>query len=105
MVAGRKRQPILPRSLVALGSAYDIRGLSAGELARRSGLHPSYISRMLKGERRPSSDALERMAQALNVSMEALQSELRAVRRRASPPPDTRPPRPHRRKVAAPRAG
>lgn len=80
---GRRKRPILPRGPVELGGAYDICGLSAGELARRAGVSASYISRLLKGERRPSADVLERMAQVLNVPMEALQSEMHAIRQRA----------------------
>ena len=71
---------------MALGSAYNIRGLSASEVARRAGLSESYISRLMKGKRRPSSDALERIARALGVSMEDLQTEMRAIREIAKVP-------------------
>ena len=71
---------------MALGSAYNIRGLSASEVARRAGLSESYISRLMKGKRRPSSDALERIARALGVSMEDLQTEMRAIREIAKAP-------------------
>ncbi|WP_426594434.1 helix-turn-helix domain-containing protein [Cellulomonas sp. McL0617] len=44
-------------------------GLSQGELARRSGLHPTYISHIERGKRELGGQALARVAAALGVSV------------------------------------
>lgn len=47
-------------------------GLSQGELARRAGLSPQYISDVEKGRARPSLRALEKIAAALGVPVARL---------------------------------
>lgn len=47
-------------------------GLSQGELARRAGLSPQYISDVEKGRARPSLKALEKIAAALGVPVARL---------------------------------
>ena len=51
-----------------LNEALRLRGLSAAELASKSGLQRSSVSRYLSGENVPRSLAIGKMAQALNVS-------------------------------------
>lgn len=45
--------------------------LSQRELAKRAGLHYSYVSLVLRGKRRPSIDALSRIAKATGRDMGA----------------------------------
>ncbi|MCS7293887.1 MAG: helix-turn-helix transcriptional regulator [Dehalococcoidia bacterium] len=59
-------------------------GISCSELARRAGLHYSYISRLEHGSRRPSLEAVERMVRALNLTAE----ECHALRVAAGYPPE-----------------
>jgi transcriptional regulator with XRE-family HTH domain len=40
---------------------------TASWLARKTGKSPSYVARVLNGERRPSADFRRRTAEALNV--------------------------------------
>ena len=47
-------------------------GLSQGELARRAGVHPTYISHVENGRRALGEDALARVADVLGVSVEYL---------------------------------
>ena len=51
-----------------LNEALRVRGMTASELAKASGLAKSSVSRYLTGENIPRSIAIGRMAQALNVS-------------------------------------
>jgi len=51
-----------------LNEAMKIRGMSASELAKRSGLAKSSVSRYLTGENIPRSIAIGKMATALDVS-------------------------------------
>lgn len=51
-----------------LNEALKIRGMSASELAKRSGLAKSSVSRYLTGENIPRSIAIGKMATALDVS-------------------------------------
>lgn len=46
------------------------RGMSLGDLAAATGLHPSTISKIENGQRWPRKDTLERMAKALGYSLE-----------------------------------
>jgi transcriptional regulator with XRE-family HTH domain len=46
------------------------RGMSQGSLARRSGLSPATISRLISGERRFGAKALARIACALNMPVQ-----------------------------------
>lgn len=45
---------------------------TAAWLARRTGKSPSYVTRVLNGERRPSDDFKERTAEALGVPVSLL---------------------------------
>lgn len=51
-----------------LNEALRLRGLSAAELASKSGLQRSSVSRYLSGENVPRSLAIGKMAEALDVS-------------------------------------
>lgn len=51
-----------------LNEAMKLRGMTAAELANKSGLAKSSVSRYLSGENIPRSIAIGKMANALNVS-------------------------------------
>ena len=51
------------------------KGLNQGELAEAIGINPSHLSRLENGKYQPSVDALQRIAQALEVSVDYLLSE------------------------------
>lgn len=51
-----------------LNEALKLRGMNAAELASKSGLAKSSVSRYLSGENIPRSIAIGKMANALNVS-------------------------------------
>jgi transcriptional regulator with XRE-family HTH domain len=53
-------------------AARELRGLSQGEVASRSGLQASAISHFETGNRKPSFDNLRRLAQALDVTTDYL---------------------------------
>jgi len=48
------------------------KGLSQGDLAKRTGLKPAAISHFETGQRKPSFDNLIKLAEALGVSMDYL---------------------------------
>ena len=48
------------------------RGLTLQEVASRSGLSRSYLSELENGKKQPSIKALEALADALNVALDAL---------------------------------
>ena len=51
----------------------EAQGFSARQLALRVGVHPSYVTRMLTGERNaPSGDIVERIAKVLNLKPDRL---------------------------------
>lgn len=50
-------------------------GISQEKLAERSGLHPTYISMVERGVRKPTLDVAFRIAKALRVSLPALINE------------------------------
>ena len=50
-----------------LNEALKYRSLTASQLAEKSGVNKSSVSRYLSGERIPRSDAIYKMATALNV--------------------------------------
>lgn len=50
----------------------DWRGLSAAELARRSGVHPVQVHEIETGKKRGSVDTLKRLAEALGVLVDDL---------------------------------
>ncbi len=45
---------------------------TASWLARKTGKHPSYVTYVLAGKRRPSADFKERAAEALSVPVELI---------------------------------
>ena len=51
-----------------INEALQMRGMTASELAKKSGIAKSSISRYLTGENVPRSIAIEKIATALNVS-------------------------------------
>lgn len=55
-----------------LRKAREIKGLSQGDLAEKSGLQPSAVSHFESGRRAPSFDNLRRLADALSVSTDYL---------------------------------
>jgi DNA-binding XRE family transcriptional regulator len=57
---------------VVFRSLRESRTLSQAELARRSNLSPSYISRLESGELHPSAATLSRLARGLGISMQTL---------------------------------
>src|SRR5919108_4297954 len=50
----------------------SILGISQGELAKRSGLHRTYVSDLERGARNPSIQSIEKLADALQVSISKL---------------------------------
>jgi len=44
-------------------------GLSQQELARRSGLHRTYVSDLERGTRNPSIESIDKLARALHISV------------------------------------
>lgn len=55
-----------------LRTAREYRGLSQGDLAKRSGLQPSAISHFETGTRKPSFDNLRLLADTLDVTTDYL---------------------------------
>src|SRR5438874_13649328 len=47
-------------------------GISQEELAARAGLHRTYVSEVERGERNPSITSVEKLAQALEISITSL---------------------------------
>jgi len=50
----------------------SVLGISQEELAHRSGLHRTYVSDLERGSRNPSIESIEKLAQALQVSVAEL---------------------------------
>jgi CheY-like chemotaxis protein len=57
---------------VAIKIERGVQGISQEELAERSGLHRSYVSDLERGARNPSITSIEKLAQALKLSVPAL---------------------------------
>ena len=55
-----------------LRSAREERGLSQGDLAKKTGLQPAAISHFETGQRSPSFENLQKLSDALNVSIDYL---------------------------------
>jgi transcriptional regulator with XRE-family HTH domain len=47
-------------------------GLSQEKLAEKAGIHPTYVSLLERGKRKPTLDVADRIANALNVSVARL---------------------------------
>lgn len=55
-----------------LRGARELRGWSAAEMARRSGLSEASISRIEARKRKPSADTVAKLARALNLPLAEL---------------------------------
>ena len=51
------------------------KGLNQGELAEKVGINPSHLSRLENGKYQPSVDALQKIAEALEVTVDFLLSD------------------------------
>ncbi len=67
-----------------LKAARELRELSQGELAARTGLQPSAVSHFETGGRKPSFDNLRRLADALEVTTDYLLGRVEEVGATAS---------------------
>jgi len=70
------RTPKTKPSHKALGAAVKAarveKGLTQAEFAKKSGLHPSYLSGVENGQRNPSLTALSQIALALRLKLSEL---------------------------------
>jgi len=57
---------------MAIKTERSVLGISQEELAERAGLHRTYISDVERGARNPSITSIEKLAQALKISVSAL---------------------------------
>jgi CheY-like chemotaxis protein len=57
---------------VAIKTERSVQGISQEELAERAGLHRTYVSDLERGARNPSISSIEKLAQALKLSVSAL---------------------------------
>ena len=57
---------------VAIRQERCVLGISQGELARRSGLHRTYVSDLERGARNPSIENIEKLALALEITVARL---------------------------------
>lgn len=71
-----------PPSLVDLRKKGSSEPLSYYAIARATGYHVSYITRVFNGERRPSIDCLTAVSGYLGCSVDKLIAALQAVRKR-----------------------
>jgi DNA-binding Xre family transcriptional regulator len=55
-----------------LGDLLESRGIGVNQLALRSGLSPSTISRLIGGKRRPTAETLLALSDALKLSIDTL---------------------------------
>lgn len=65
--------------------ARNLRDLSQGELAEKSGLQPSAVSHFETGTRKPSFDNLRRLADSLKVTTDYLLGRVDTVEALAGP--------------------
>ena len=75
--AARRRKRIEHASIVqafarTLRRLRQERGLSQADLAAQSGIHWTYVGRLERGQAAPGIDLVERLSQALNVSVNDL---------------------------------
>ncbi len=74
------RHPPLPEGFgPALRALRERRGLNQKQLADRSGLTPSQITRLEHGQRGPSQESIQRLAKAVEATQEELNHLLAAV--------------------------
>jgi CheY-like chemotaxis protein/DNA-binding phage protein len=59
----------------AIKSTRSARGMSQEQLAARAGLHRTYVSDVERGARNPSLESVQKLAQALELSLPALLQE------------------------------
>lgn len=71
-----------------LTRALGERGWSQADLARRSQLSSSHVSRLLSGARRPRTEACTRIAQALHVSQASVFQQAGLIRNASHEPPE-----------------
>jgi CheY-like chemotaxis protein len=57
---------------MAIKTERSVQGISQEELAWRAGLHRTYVSDVERGARNPSIESIEKLAQALKLSISAL---------------------------------
>lgn len=57
---------------MAIKTQRSLLGISQEELAHRAGLHRTYVSDLERGARNPSLDSIEKLAQALQLSVSSL---------------------------------
>ena len=75
------------RTRVALGRARAATGMSLSELASRTGISTSTLSRLESGDRRVTIDALERIAEALGTTAAAVLADAAREERLLLPTP------------------
>ena len=68
-MAANDLKALLGRAIKAYRTAL---GISQEELAHRAGLHRTYVSDLERGARNPSIESIEKLAQALQVSVATL---------------------------------
>lgn len=69
---GSPRDDYDSRVLASIKDEMRAQGVSQSELARRSGISESMISRLLNRKRRPSPQSVRKIADALGVSADSL---------------------------------
>lgn len=82
MSKSARRQKIIRRIIDALKAERLRQGLSQNGVARRAGLHHSMILRVENGDRMPTIDTLLRIADALDVDLGAIITDVSLVVRK-----------------------
>lgn len=70
------RQRLLKRFGLVVRRRRDNLGIPQDELARRAGLHRTYISLVERGQRNPTLEVIQALAHALKTTMTALLDEV-----------------------------
>lgn len=91
MTEGEPQDPLKRHVGSALRRLRAERGYSQAEISRRSGLSTSRMSRYESGETEPSLSSLNRILDALGVSLSDLDSALESARSGFEPPPEPDP--------------